>query len=209
MIAQDKILEEYKKKHSTLKEYAQKLEQYLYDIVEEYPRIDRVTCRAKSPESFIIKAFKTEETGELKYNDPLNQVQDQLGARIVTYYLYDINEICNLVEDYFGPIESQKKQPDAHDRFGYDGQHYILLWPEDVYIEGPSKEHRPKLFELQIKTLFQHAWSEADHDLGYKNDEELTWEQRRKIAFTAAQAWGADNIFNELFHSCSGGKNEK
>jgi ppGpp synthetase/RelA/SpoT-type nucleotidyltranferase len=25
---------------------------------------------------------------------------------------------------------------------------------------------RPGFFELQIKTLFQHAWSEAERDLG-------------------------------------------
>jgi hypothetical protein len=34
--------------------------------------------------------------------------------------------------------------------------------------------------------------------LGYKPSVDLTSEQRRKLAFTAAQAWGADQIFEEL-----------
>jgi len=56
----------------------------------------------------------------------------------------------------------------------------------------------PEFFELQIKTLFQHAWAEAEHDLGYKPPKPLTSIQKRKMAFTAAQAWGADQIFDEL-----------
>lgn len=45
---------------------------------------------------------------------------------------------------------------------------------------------------------FQHAWSEANHDLAYKPTGELTDDQQRLFAFTAAQAWGADRIFPEL-----------
>ncbi|MNL70650.1 hypothetical protein D3C87_1956870 [compost metagenome] len=56
----------------------------------------------------------------------------------------------------------------------------------------------PEFFELQVKTLFQHAWSEAEHDLAYKPSEPLSTLQQRQIAFTAAQAWGADQIFEQL-----------
>jgi putative GTP pyrophosphokinase len=62
----------------------------------------------------------------------------------------------------------------------------------------------PDFFELQIKTLFQHAWSEAHHDLGYKQEPgstPLTSEEKRKLAYTSAQAWGADHMFDELFRT--------
>ena len=51
-----------------------------------------------------------------------------------------------------------------------------------------------------MKTLFQHAWSEANHDLGYKpGSAPLTSDAKRRLDIPAAQAWGADRIFDELF----------
>lgn len=102
------------------------------------------------------------------------------------------------IEDYYRPIEKQDLVPESDSEFGYVGKHYVLLLPEDVIDDDVDRKKVPKFFELQIKTLFQHAWSEANHDLGYKPGQELTSNQKRKLAFTAAQAWGADQIFYEL-----------
>lgn len=84
------------------------------------------------------------------------------------------------------------------------GKHFILAVPEDL-IEDAHVDRTPKFFELQIKTLFQHAWSEAEHDLAYKPSEPLTQLQRRQVAFTAAQAWGADQLFAQLHEEISEG----
>jgi ppGpp synthetase/RelA/SpoT-type nucleotidyltranferase len=71
----------------------------------------------------------------------------------------------------------------------------ILFIPDELKI----KKSYLLFFELQIKTLFQHAWSESEHDLNYKSEEELSFEDKQFIAFSSAQAWGADKIFNDLF----------
>ncbi|CCV15559.1 hypothetical protein [Mesorhizobium sp. STM 4661] len=55
----------------------------LTEIFAGTPRIDRVTARAKSIDRFMSKAEK--KAGDrLKYDDPLNQIQDQIGVRIIT-----------------------------------------------------------------------------------------------------------------------------
>lgn len=173
-----------------------RLDAYLRDILKDYPRVDRISVRAKAVDHFVEKAARLDHGGP-KYTDPLNQIQDQMGARVVTFYLSDVQQLSARVEGFFGSIEVKHVIPDSPREFGYEGKHYILFIPQDVM--NPSvAEESPTFFELQIKTLFQHAWGEADHDLIYKPAGSLTPDQRRRVAFTAAQAWGADRIFEEL-----------
>jgi putative GTP pyrophosphokinase len=174
-----------------------RLEGHIRDILDGCPRIDRISIRAKGIARFLEKAEKKED-GAAKYSEPLNQIQDQIGARIVTFYLSDVERLGKMIEEYFAPVESKHVVPDSPREFGYEGRHYILFIPEDVKDPAASDEDTPTFFELQIKTLFQHAWGEADHDLIYKPSGDLTPDQRRRVAFTAAQAWGADRIFEEL-----------
>jgi ppGpp synthetase/RelA/SpoT-type nucleotidyltranferase len=177
---------------------AERLEAHLKSVFDGYPRIDRISVRAKSIERFVAKSEKQND-GKPKYDDPLNQIQDQLGARIVTFYKNDVEQLAEEVKKYFRYIESRQIVPDSEREFGYEGRHFILFLPRDVFDETVREEDSIPFFELQIKTLFQHAWSEAEHDLGYKPSAELSSEQKRRLAFTAAQAWGADQMFEELY----------
>jgi ppGpp synthetase/RelA/SpoT-type nucleotidyltranferase len=153
--------------------------------------------RPKSVDRFLQKAAKN-TNGEPKYSDPLNQIQDQIGARIVVFYKNDVTALADEVPKYFRSVETQSIVPDSISEFGYEGRHFILFLPEDIVAESHKGMSAPLFFELQIKTLFQHAWAETEHDLGYKPARQLTTDQKRKLAFTAAQAWGADQIFQEL-----------
>lgn len=192
------LLIEYESRYSNyLIDLAVRLEKHLIDNLTGEKRIDRVTARAKSPNRFIGKAGKIEKD-QRKYSDPLRQIQDQIGARVITFYLDDVEKISKIIDKYYRSIESKLLIPENESEFGYVGKHYILFIPEDLFLDEESKKILPNFFELQIKTLFQHAWSEANHDLGYKPDEILTALQKRQIAFTSAQAWGADHIFESL-----------
>ena len=174
------------------------LETYLKSVFDGCKRIDRISVRAKSVERFIAKAEK-ETGGKRKYDDPLTQIQDQLGARIVTFYKSDVDKLTAEVAKYFRHIESVQIVPDSESEFGYEGRHFILFIPRDIFDDEIKEDESITFFELQIKTLFQHAWSEAEHDLGYKPTTVLSRDQKKRLAFTAAQAWGADQIFDELY----------
>jgi ppGpp synthetase/RelA/SpoT-type nucleotidyltranferase len=192
------LVEVYEERYARqLAPVAAALEAHLLALTRGQPRIDRVTARAKTPESFMGKAVKLED-GKPKYGDPLTEIQDQIAARIITFYLADVERIEALISTYFGSIESRRVEPESSSEFGYEGHHFILLTPEEAFPRPLSRRDGPSLFELQIKTVFQHAWSAAGHDLLYKAPAQLSREQSRRGAFTAAQAWGADHIFDEL-----------
>ncbi len=186
-----------------LRPLANNIQNQLSEYLKDVPRIDRVSARAKSVDRFLGKA-NAKVDGGAKYVEPLAQIQDQVGARIITFYLDDVNTVAEVVEKYYRPIEQQHIIPDNDWMFGYFGRHFILLVPSETIEEGWDKNMVPDFFELQIKTLFQHAWSEANHDLGYKPGEQpLEADEARRLAFTSAQAWGADKIFNEMFQERS------
>lgn len=176
---------------------ADNIQKRLVEELKDIPRIDRISARAKDPDRFINKASKT-ENGIKKYSNPLSQIQDQVGARIIVFYLEDVKAIEKEIEGYYRLIEKKDLVPESDSEFGYFGKHYVLKIPEDVISDEYNAIMIPIFFELQIKTLFQHAWSEANHDQGYKSEQDLSSYQKRKLAFTAAQAWGADQIFSEL-----------
>jgi GTP pyrophosphokinase len=182
---------------------ATELQKLLEGHLENMPRIDRISVRAKSPASFLKKAAKQDE-GTPIYADPLGQIQDQIGARVIVFFTSDVEPTSRRIQRYFRHIEKKLKEPESEAEFGYFGKHYILALPSDCIPADLTVEQAPEVFELQVRTLFQHAWSEAEHDLAYKPTHVLTSEQKRRFAFTAAQAWGADLIFEGLFSELGG-----
>jgi putative GTP pyrophosphokinase len=187
------------RRETVLVKLAVNLEQHLNDCLREEKRMDRISARAKDVGRFLKKASIL-VNGVPKYSEPIEQIQDQIGARIVVFYKSDVDRIDALIKRYFTAIEYRKVVPDSESEFGYFGHHLILKVPSDIVDDEMPKENTPEFFELQIKTLFQHAWSEANHDLAYKPGEiDLSSEQKRLVAFTAAQAWGADHMFDKLF----------
>lgn len=190
--------DEYQRRFDVvLQVVAKALQEHIAILVRGATTIDQITARAKDPESFARKAAK-EEGGKPKYGAPLTEIQDQLGVRIVVFYKRDVGLVSERILRYFSAIEEKELIPESYWEFGYFGEHLVLAMPADVIPREVDPAEVPRFFELQIKTLFQHAWSQANHDLGYKATRALTGYQERRLAFTSAQAWGADREFESL-----------
>ena len=161
--------------------------------------IDQISCRVKAINSFLKKTKNIDEDGNLKYKEPFVEIEDQIGVRVVVFYLSDVKKVADAIQNYFTIIENKNFKPKNFHEFAYQGQHFICTLPNSLFSEDVNKNLLPEFFEIQVKTLFQHAWSQAEHDVGYKEEISLDFEKKRKLAFTAAQAWGADKIFDEIY----------
>jgi putative GTP pyrophosphokinase len=191
------ILKSYNEILPVLEEISKAIRQELEIRVGAEKHVDRIICRCKSVDSFMIKTEKKNIDGSYKYEVPLKEIQDKIGARIVVYYKSDVEPIRQIVTNFFRRIEEKMIVPDDVSKFGYEGFHLICKIPSTIY----SLKNNPivgDFFELQIKTLYQHAWAQSNHGLGYKAEEKLNDGEVRLLAFIAAQSWGADKGLLEL-----------
>jgi ppGpp synthetase/RelA/SpoT-type nucleotidyltranferase len=191
------ILNSYNDILPVLEAVAKALEEELLTRLKKANHVDRIICRCKSIDSFMVKALKRNDDESFRYKVPLKEIQDKIGARIIVYYKSDIPKMLDIVLDYFRRIEEKLIVPDDVTKFGYEGFHMICKIPSTIF----QLKNNPLVgdfFELQIKTLYQHAWSQSNHALGYKPGQKLKDEEVRLLAFIAAQSWGADKALVEL-----------
>lgn len=174
------------------------LEEHLKEVFKEMPSIDRITCRVKGEDSFINKVSNKDSSSNFKYEVPMKEIQDFLGARIIVYYKNDAENVAKMIPGRFNTVEENRFVPEDVSSFGYEGVHFMCFIP-NFLLPNEKNPLLPDFFELQIKTLYQHAWSQANHGLGYKPGTSLTEDEKRRLAFVAAQSWGADSILSELY----------
>jgi len=192
----DQIKKTYTDNHKTYIEITNELENFLLELFKDDHNIDRITGRAKGINSFVEKAI-TRKNKKNKYKQPFKEIQDIIGSRIVVYYKTDLASVAKTIERVFNRVEKKDFIQDDAKRFDYEGIHYICFLPLSIRNKY-SSEYIPIFFELQIKTLYQHAWAQSEHGLGYKPGQTLSKESERKLAFIAAQSWGADEILINL-----------
>lgn len=96
-------------------------------------------------------------------------------------------------------MEAVHRRPDRYNEFDYESFHAVYGIPPQAKPDGwDEREDLPRTFELQIRTLLQHAYAEPQHDLAYKPDTPPTDEIRRELAWVAASTWGADQALERV-----------
>ena len=160
-----------------------------------------VTGRTKSIPSFAEKAART-EAGQPLFTDPLTQITDQLGVRVITYVRDDVDAVAQvLAEQVIVHDDRDWGQQTANEgRFGYASRHLMIG-------VDPARESHPELAQLrgrtaqvQVRTVLQHAWAEFEHDIRYKGTvpAEHVGEFDRRFTLAAGLLELADREFSEI-----------
>ncbi|MGO4131220.1 GTP pyrophosphokinase family protein [Janibacter sp. RAF20_2_2] len=126
-----------------------------------------VSGRTKTVESFAGKAARRLPGGRLAHPKPLTDITDQIGVRVVTYVLADVDAVAQLLSSQLTVLEDRDmgQETAAAGRFGYSSRHLLVGLGEDREEPGIPRE-RPA--SVQIRTVLQHAWAEFEHDVRYK-----------------------------------------
>lgn len=160
------ILEDYRSSKADFEKLGETVMGILDRVVKEAGiSVMAMEHRVKEENSL---AGKLERKGD-KYNS-LEDITDILGCRVICSFEDDVDRIGEIVEKEFEldwENSVDKRATLRPDSFGYLSLHYICCLPED---KGYPKELCGKKFEIQIRTILQHAWAVINHDLGYKSD---------------------------------------
>lgn len=131
-----------------------------------------VTGRAKSVPSFAAKAARNVD-GRPMFADPLREITDQIGVRVITYVNSDVQAVVDLLGDQIVVHDDRDlgQETASEGRFGYSSRHLLVgLDPEtDADADDPDTALlRGHTAAIQIRTVLQHAWAEFEHDIRYK-----------------------------------------
>jgi len=126
-----------------------------------------VTGRAKGVASFAAKAGRVVD-GVLAFPDPLSQVTDQVGVRVITYVHSDVAAVADLLADQVVVHDDRDmgQETASEGRFGYASRHLLVAFegPRGAAAYEPLR-HRA---QVQVRTVLQHAWAEFEHAIRYK-----------------------------------------
>ena len=159
-----------------------------------------VQARAKTIASFAGKIQRTEKG----YINPIEEITDFCGARVITLTLDGVSRMCDFVEKNFNVFAEEsgdKLDSLGTDTFGYRSVHYIV-----AFRAGDFPEHivPPDLIglkaEIQVRTLLQHAWADVAHEFSYKSAINLPLAWRRELSRLAALLEEGDQAFDSLQH---------
>ncbi len=185
------ILEDYGKQRDDFIKLGDTVHAMLSDIVKDLGlTVLAVEHRVKEEKSLV---GKLERKGD-GYNT-LEDITDILGCRIICFLSDEIDRIGKKIEESFvidWENSSDKRAIIKEDAFGYLSLHYICSlpagdkWPDKIC---------DKKFEIQIRTILQHAWSAINHDIGYKSDFGVPREIKRQFARLAGLLELADDEF--------------
>lgn len=196
MIAPDAAIQ-YEAVYNSYELVAKHVRDLVFTQTKEF-KIQDIQYRAKSKDSFRRKTVKLNDDGSLKYTDPINQITDLAGVRLICFLKQDVDSICQKILSTFtaNDIEDVGERVFQKGRFGYQSKHIIVKLPKSTYL--PSCGYINEVTcEIQVRTLLQHAWAEIEHDIQYKGEKVPDY-LRKRFAALAGLLEIADGEFERI-----------
>lgn len=178
------------------KKLANKVESIIFELLEENNLdIHAIHSRVKDIESSNKKASKK------SYSNPEKEMHDLAGIRVITYVESDLEKVSEIIKKTFQidlKNSINKKDELGTDKVGYQSVHYVAQLKQDRLKLPEYRKFKGLKFEIQIRTILQHAWAEIEHDRNYKFSGQLPPEIKRRFTVLAGSLELADREFNSI-----------
>jgi ppGpp synthetase/RelA/SpoT-type nucleotidyltranferase len=180
------ILEEYRAQRLVFEQMQATIPARVRALLDEAGIVvASLESRIKEEKSLIGKL----ELKGAKYGS-LSDITDIFGMRIITFYTGDVDKVASAVDrlfevDWENSVDKRKLL--EVDSFGYLSLHYIC-----------RDSGFPYRFEVQMRTILQHAWANMNHDTGYKSGVEIPVEYRRNMNRLAGMLELVDEQFSRI-----------
>ena len=151
-----------------------------------------ISYRAKTLDSFLEKVQRK------SYQDPILDITDFAGVRVVYLYSDDLARLESVIEENFEILEKvDKLTKKRNDEFGYGAVHFLVKLGKEF--TGPRYDDLKDLVcEIQTRTVLQDAWAIIDDHLIYKSESGIPTFLRRRLNSLAMSFERADNEFRNI-----------
>lgn len=193
---QDLAVEWYISNELIYKKLAKKIENILIEIFNS----NNVNYHIVNSRSKDLDSFRKKINND-KYNNPIEQIKDLAGIRIITYVEDEVKIVCKILEEIFNIDKEHsldKSKELGIDKVGYKSVHYVASLKLDRLKLPEYKIFEKKCFEIQVRTILQHAWAEIEHDRNYKFSGKLPDEISRRFKLLAGSLEMSDREFNNI-----------
>lgn len=121
-----------------------------------------VTARTKSVASLRAK---------LRRHAPRKKLYDRIGVRVVCYYVSDVDALIKAFKralDWDVGLSSDRRVMLGTTQFGYRSVHLVVRVRDSSLGLAAFGALEAEWFELQVRTVLEHAWAEIEHKVRYK-----------------------------------------
>jgi ppGpp synthetase/RelA/SpoT-type nucleotidyltranferase len=196
---------EYRKVEGLYAAFAEKCKEILIQCIDANGlQVQSLEARAKDSESFLKKATTVSESdvNTPKYMEPLKEITDLAGVRVITYFLETVDDLDKIIDDEFRIIErlTKDKWLDSEEILGYQSVHYLICLKDNRVRLTEYKAYSDLMAEVQVRTILQHAWAKIEHDFQYKSAAALPGSIRRRFVALAGVLEIADREFQAIHY---------
>jgi len=168
-------------------------------IVEKNLNLKGIAYHNIYPRIKSLGSFETKIRKGIHYL-PKN-MQDLAGVRIICYVKSDVDKVCDIIESNFNIDANKTKNREkilSENKMGYSSIQYVCKLPNLRTKLSENLHLSDRLFEIQVRTILQHAWAEIEHDDLYKNSNKLSGEIKRQFYLVSSILESADNELERL-----------